>query len=89
MALGAERARVLRSVMGEGLQLAGIGLVAGLTGAVVLTRLMQTLLFGVRPGDPATLAGVAVLITAVAAAASLVPAVRATRVDPIVVLRDE
>jgi ABC-type antimicrobial peptide transport system permease subunit len=89
MALGAERALVLRSVMGQGLQLAGIGLVAGLTGALLLTRLMETLLFGVRPNDPATLAGVATLITAVAAAASLVPAVRATRVDPMVALRDE
>jgi ABC-type antimicrobial peptide transport system permease subunit len=89
MALGAERALVLRSVMGQGLQLAGIGLVAGLTGALVLTRLMETLLFGVRPSDPATLAGVVALITAVAAAASLVPAVRATRVDPMVALRDE
>jgi ABC-type antimicrobial peptide transport system permease subunit len=75
--------------MGQGLQLTCVGLVAGLTGALVLTRLMETLLFGVRPSDPATLAGVATLITAVAAAASLVPAVRATRVDPMVALRDE
>src|SRR5206468_10481335 len=88
MALGAERALVLRSVMGHGLKLTGVGLVAGLAGALVLTRLMETLLFGVRPSDPATLAGVAALITAVAAAASLVPAVRATRVDPLVSLRD-
>jgi putative ABC transport system permease protein len=89
MALGAKRALVLRSVMGQGLQLTCVGLVAGLTGALVLTRLMETLLFGVRPSDPATLAGVATLITAVAAAASLVPAVSATRVDPMVALRDE
>jgi putative ABC transport system permease protein len=51
--------------------------------------LMETLLFEVRPNDPATLAGVVGLITAVAAAASLVPAFRATRVDPIVALKDE
>jgi predicted permease len=89
MALGAERVVVLRAVMGQGLRLTGAGLVAGLAAALVLTRLMETLLFDVRPNDPATLAGVAVLITLVAAAASLVPALRATRVDPIVALRDE
>jgi len=89
MALGAERARVLRSVMGQGLQMTCVGLVAGLAGALVLTRLMETLLFGVRPSDPATLAGVAALIIAVAAAACLVPAIRASRVDPMVALRDE
>jgi ABC-type antimicrobial peptide transport system permease subunit len=89
MALGAERARVLRSVMGEGLKLTCVGVLAGLAGALALTRVMETLLFGVRPSDPATLAGVAALITAVAAAASVVPALRATRVDPIVALKDE
>ena len=89
MALGARRETVLRSVMAHGLTLALIGLAAGLAAALVLTRLMEALLFGVRPNDPATLAGVAVLITAVAAAASLIPAFRATRVDPIVALRDE
>jgi ABC-type antimicrobial peptide transport system permease subunit len=89
MALGAERAMVLRTVMRHGLTLTCVGLVAGLAAALVLTRLMGTLLFEVRPNDPATLAGVAALITAVAAAASLVPAFRATRVDPIVALKDE
>jgi predicted permease len=89
MALGAERAAVLRTVMAHGLKLTGFGVVSGLAVALILTRWLETLLFEVRPNDPATLAGVAALITAVAAAASLVPAVRATRVDPIVVLRDE
>ena len=89
MALGAERGLVLRSVMGHGLKLTSVGLVVGLSGAQALTRLMEALLFGVRPSDPATLAGVAALIMAVAAAACLVPAVRATRVDPMVALRDE
>jgi ABC-type antimicrobial peptide transport system permease subunit len=63
--------------------------VAGLAGALALTRLMETLLFGVRPSDPATLAGVVALVVTVAAAACLVPAVRATRVDPMVALRYE
>ena len=89
MALGAERVTVLRSVMGHGLKLTCVGLVGGLAAALVLTRLMESLLFEIRPNDPATLAGVAALITAVAASASLVPAVRATRVNPIVALKDE
>jgi putative ABC transport system permease protein len=89
MALGAGRETVLRSVMAHGLTLALIGLAAGVAAALVLTRLMASLLFEVSPNDPGTLAGVAALVTIVAAAASLVPAVRATRVDPIVALREE
>ena len=89
MALGAERGLVLRSVMAHGLKLTCVGVVAGLACALALTRLMETLLFGVRASDPATLAGVTALITAVAGAASLIPALRATCVDPIVVLKEE
>jgi ABC-type antimicrobial peptide transport system permease subunit len=89
MALGAGRETVLRSVMAHGLTLTLIGLAAGVAVALVLTRLMEALLFEVSPHDPATLVGVAALITAVAAAASLIPAFRATRVDPIVALREE
>jgi predicted lysophospholipase L1 biosynthesis ABC-type transport system permease subunit len=89
MALGAERAIVLGTVMAHGLKLTGLGLVTGLAAALGLTRLMTTLLFEVRPNDPATLAGVAAVITVVAAVASLVPALRATRVDPMLALRDE
>jgi predicted permease len=89
MALGAGRETVLCSVIAHGLTLALIGLVSGLGAALMLTRLMKALLFEVSPNDPGTLAGVAALITLVAAASSLVPAVRATRVDPIVALRDE
>jgi putative ABC transport system permease protein len=89
MALGAERGSVLGQVLKQGLLLAGIGVVAGLAGAFGLTRLVASLLFGVRPTDPLTIAAVVGTITAVAAAASLLPAWRASRVDPIVVLRDE
>ncbi|RPJ61435.1 MAG: ABC transporter permease [Acidobacteria bacterium] len=89
MALGAKREAVLRSVMAYGLKLTGIGLAAGLAGALALTRLMETLLFEVRPTDPATLVSVAAVITFVAIIACLVPAHRATRVDPIAALREE
>jgi predicted permease len=89
MALGAGRQTILRDVLAHGLTLTLIGLAAGLGAALVLTQLIEGLLFGVSRNDPVTLAGVAALITAVAAAASLVPAFRATCVDPIVALRDE
>jgi predicted permease len=89
MALGATREAVLRSVLGYGLKLTCIGLLAGLAGALVLTRLMETLLFEVRPTDPGTLVSVAAVITCVAVIACLVPAHRATRVDPMAALREE
>jgi putative ABC transport system permease protein len=89
MALGARRETVLRGVLGQGLAITGTGLAVGLAGALALTRLMKTMLFEVRPGDPATLAGVASVITLVAAVACLVPAYRATRVDPLAALREE
>ena len=89
MALGAERGSVLGQVLKQGLLLAGIGVTAGLVGAFGLTRLVASLLFGVRPTDPLTIAAVVATITVVAAVASLLPAWRASRVDPIVVLRDE
>jgi predicted permease len=88
MALGATREGVLRSVLAYGLQLTGIGLLGGLAVALVLTRLMETLLFGVRPTDLTTLVSVAAVITLVAVVACLVPAHRATRVDPIAALRE-
>jgi predicted permease len=89
MALGAKREAVLGSVLGDGLKLTAIGLLAGLAGALALTRLLATLLFGVRPTDPTTLAGVTAAITVVALLACLVPALRATRVDPVTALREE
>jgi predicted permease len=89
MALGASGETVLYGVMAHGLTLALIGLVGGLGASLMLTRLMKSLLFEVSPNDPATFAGVAALIIVVAAAASVLPAVRATRVDPIVALRED
>jgi putative ABC transport system permease protein len=89
MALGAARRNVLSMVMGQGLLLVGIGMAIGVAGAVALTRLITSQLFGVKPTDPATFTMVAVLLVGVAMLATLVPALRATRVDPIVALRDE
>ena len=89
MALGAERADVLRMVVGHGLRLSLIGIGAGLAAALALTRLMSSMLFGVRPTDLVTFAAVSLLLAGVAALASYVPARRATRVDPIVALRYE
>jgi ABC-type antimicrobial peptide transport system permease subunit len=67
----------------------GIGVVAGLIASVYASRVLEALLFGVRPGDPLLLAGVAALFLAVAAVAAYVPARRATRVDPVAALRAE
>ena len=88
MALGADRGKVLRLVLGRGLLLSGIGLAIGLAASLGLTRVMATLLFNVTPTDPLTLASVAAVIALVAAAACIIPAWRATRVDPLTVLRD-
>jgi putative ABC transport system permease protein len=88
MALGAARQNVLGMVMGQGLVLVGIGVVIGLAGAFGLTRLISSQLFGVKPSDPTTFTLVAVTLVAVAALATFVPAMRATRVDPVDALRD-
>jgi len=89
MALGATRSTVLRMVLGQGLRFTVAGLAGGVIAAFGLTRLLQAQLFNVKPTDPATIASVAVFIALVATAACLIPANRASRVDPMVVLRDE
>ncbi len=89
MALGAQRGAVLALVLRNGLKLASTGIVPGLIGAMVLSRLLRSLLFAVDPTDPITFAAVPVLLVSAALLACWVPAKRAARVDPIVALRTE
>ncbi|MGH9730152.1 MAG: ABC transporter permease, partial [Candidatus Acidiferrales bacterium] len=89
LALGAQRSNVMRMVLGEGLRLALAGAAMGLVGAMIVSRLMGGLLYGVTPTDPLTFVGVAILLTVVALAACFIPARRAMRVDPMVALRYE
>ena len=89
MAMGATRQRVMTMVLGQGMALAAAGLVAGVAASFLLTRFLQAQLFNVKPSDPGTLAAVIAFIGTVALVACFVPAHRATRVDPMVVLRDE
>ncbi|HSO75768.1 MAG TPA: FtsX-like permease family protein, partial [Blastocatellia bacterium] len=89
MALGASHGSVLRLVVGEGMILALIGIGIGVVASFFLTRLMSTLLFGVSTTDPITFAAISLLFAGVSIVASLVPARRAMRVDPMVALRYE
>ena len=89
LALGAERKSILQLVLRQGLGLAIAGAAVGLVGAVVVSHLMTGLLYGVRPTDPLTFTGVALLLIAVALLACYIPARRAIRVDPLVALRYE
>jgi putative ABC transport system permease protein len=89
MALGAERSAVTRLIVGQSLGLIAAGTVAGLAGAVALTRYLRTMLFEVAPLDAPTFAGMSALFVVVALLAAVIPARRAMRVDPVVALRCE
>lgn len=89
MALGAQPRKIFALVIGRGMAVIFVGLALGIAGALALTRLISTMLFGVRPEDPLTYITVAILLAAVALAACYFPALRATEVDPLVALRHE
>ena len=88
-ALGASRSDVLKLIVGQGFKLTLIGVGMGIVGALMLTRFVSSLLYGVRPSDPATFLAVSLLLAGVALLASYIPARRATKVDPMVALRCE
>ena len=89
LALGAQRADVLRMIVGQAAALAFAGIAIGAAGAALLTRLMTEMLFGVKPFDPLTFVGVSAVLVGVALLASYLPGRRATRVDPVIALRAE
>jgi ABC-type antimicrobial peptide transport system permease subunit len=89
MALGAQSYNVVFLLLKQGLRLTLLGVVIGIAGAIGLTRLLERLLFGVKPTDPVTFAIVVVLLMSVALIACYIPARRAAKVDPLVSLRSE
>ncbi|MBO0723556.1 MAG: FtsX-like permease family protein, partial [Blastocatellia bacterium] len=89
IAIGAKGRDVLRLVIGQGMKLALIGIALGVGGALALTRLLSTMLFGVSPADPATFLTIVLLLLFIAFLACWIPARRATKVDPMVALRTE
>ena len=89
MALGAQKRHIVALVLGHGLKLAVAGIAIGMIGAFAITRLMSSLLYGVKHNDPVTFAATACAVIAIALLASYVPAARAARVEPVVALRYE
>jgi predicted permease len=89
VALGAQRLDILRLALWEGMLIVAIGLVAGLAGAAIVTRVYRSMLFGVGPGDPAAYLAASAVLAVVAFFACYIPARRATRVDPLAALREE
>ncbi|MBA3496174.1 MAG: FtsX-like permease family protein [Gemmatimonadales bacterium] len=89
MALGARPPEILRLVVGDGMLTVAVGVLVGVMAAAGLSRFLESLLYGVEPHDPTTFIGVTLLIGVVALAASVIPARRAVRVDPVVALRSE
>jgi predicted permease len=89
IALGAQRQHILRMALGEGMLLVAFGLAAGLFGSLLLTQFLRSMLFAVKPTDPVTFVAIAALLSGVALLACYIPAHRATRVDPLVALREE
>jgi predicted permease len=89
VALGARGTDVLRLVLAEGLALVGIGILFGLLASLAVTRVLRSVLYGVSPTDPATFAGVALVLAAVTLVACYIPARRATKIDPMIALRYE
>jgi putative ABC transport system permease protein len=89
VALGAQKSDVLKMILRHGSRLAGAGLLVGLGGALLVARLLQTLLFQISPTDPPTFAAGTLVLSVVAVAAALLPGLRAARVDPAIALRYE
>jgi putative ABC transport system permease protein len=89
IALGARRADVLGMVLRQGMQMAGLGIVIGIAGAFALTRLLSALLYGVKATDPSTFIAVSLVLALTALVACWLPALKATRVDPLHALRYE
>jgi ABC-type antimicrobial peptide transport system permease subunit len=89
IALGARRGAVVGLIVGEGARVVAAGLIAGIAAAAAAGRLLAGLLFGLRPGDPSTLAAVTALLFVTGVVASYLPARRAARIDPMKALREE